>query len=116
MNTPATLLLRTPTGEDEYGGETSEPEEVEVLCEIQKQIRRAAEEPGDQGELSDTLWNGYFPNDRAAELRTGDSVRVEALGSFELVGDPWLARNPRTQAVSHVEASLRRTAGSEDAS
>jgi hypothetical protein len=28
---------------------------------------------------------------------------------FEVVGDPWQARNPRTRLLSHVEATVRKT-------
>lgn len=111
LNTPCTLLLRSPSGEDDYGSETSTVEEVETVCEVQQQRRT---EEDDQGELSDTGWLGIFP--AGTDLRTGDGVRVEDLGTFELVGDPWPARNPRTQAESHLEATLRKTAGGEDAS
>ncbi len=115
LNTPCTIIRRSPSGdEDDYGNEEQKPEDVETVCEVQKQVRRASEEPGDQGELSDTLWTGFFP--AGTELRTGDAVRVDALGEFEMVGDPWPVWNPRTKAVSHIEASLRRTVGADEAS
>lgn len=80
---------------------------------MQKQVRRASEEPDTQGELSDTAWVGFFPS--GTELSTGDAIRVEGLGTLELVGDPWDVRSPRTQTVHHVEAPLRQTMSSEDA-
>lgn len=105
INRPCVLVLRDKTGEeDDFSNEAPDETEVESFCEIQ-QVDRS--EPGDQGELSDTLWNGYFP--AGTDLSTADAVRVPDLGEFELVGAPWPVRNRRTQQESHVEASLRRT-------
>lgn len=85
--------------------------ELPAVCEIQQRRR---EEQGDQGEVSDAEWVGFFLP--GTPLDTGDSVEVPGEGVFELVGAPWHARNLRTQQESHVEATLRRTAGAEDAS
>ncbi len=113
LNTPATVIRRrSGEEEDERGNKVAVVEEVEALCWIEKQTRRAQEEPLGEGELSDTLWTGFFP--AATELRTGDAVVIEGQGKFELVGDPWEPSNPRTRKPSHVEVSLRRTAGSSD--
>jgi nucleoid DNA-binding protein len=112
LNTPCTILRRSASGaEDSYGNPIETEEEIETVAEIQQQQRSEA---GDAGELSDTAWLGVFP--AGTDLRTGDAVRIDGIGGFELVGDPWPARNPRTQQASHVEASLRRTMGSEEAS
>ena len=112
LNIPATITRRLPGEEEnEYGDPIPVEEQVEVVCEVQ-QLRR--DEPGDQGELSDTQWIGIFP--AGTELRTGDAVRVEGIGDFEVVGDSWAVRNPRTQQANHVEASLRRTVGNEEGS
>lgn len=108
MNTPTTILRRSASGEDAYGNETETVEEIETVSEVQKQ-QRADEEPGDEGEMSDTKWVGFFP--AGTELQTADAVRVEGIGVLELVGDPWAVRNPRTQTISHLEVPLRRTAG-----
>jgi hypothetical protein len=112
INRKCTIFRRSPSGSsDDYGNAIKTETAVETLCEIQQ---RSRDERDDQGELSDTLWNAYFPAGTA--LRTGDEVRVDGIGYFELVGDPWPARNPRTQAESHLEATLRRTAGDEEGS
>lgn len=112
LNTPVTILRRSASGEtDPYGNPIEAEEEVETVGEVQQQQRGEA---GDAGELSDTAWLGVFP--AGTDLRTGDAVRVDGIGEFELVGDPWPVRNPRTQQSSHVEASMRRTTGTEEAS
>lgn len=112
VNRPCVLLYRTEDGgEDAYGNEIPTVSRVEAVCEIQQDRR---EERGNAGEVSDTRWTGYFLP--GVELRTADAVEVEGIGTFELVGDPWPARNPRTQAEQHVEASLRLVRGAEEAS
>jgi hypothetical protein len=109
INRPATLVRRTDSGKtDEFGNPVMTVTETEVLCELQQQRRN---EEGDQGELSETLWNLFLP--AGAELDTGDAIVVDG-DEYELVGAPWDARNPRTQQVSHVEATVRRTAGAGD--
>jgi len=112
LNTPVTILRRSASKEtDPYGNPIASEEEVETVCEVQQRQRSEA---GDAGELSDTQWLGIFPTE--TDLRTGDAVRVDGIGEFELVGSPWEARNPRTQSPSHVEATMRRTTGTEEAS
>lgn len=111
LNRPCTLLLRDSTGEtDEYGNAKTGTTSVETVCELQQQRR---DEPDDQAETSDTTWLVILP--AGTEIDTGDAVQVDG-HVYELVGAPWHARNPRTQAESHVEATARRTAGAENAS
>lgn len=111
LNRPVTIVRALPSGdEDEYGNEQPSEDVVETVGELQ-QTRR--DEPADSGELSRTTWLLVLP--AGTDIRTGDSVEVDG-ASYQLVGDPWPARNPRTQAESHVEATVIRTAGSEDAS
>lgn len=112
LNRPCTLLLRDSTGDkDDYGNEkTGDPTEVETVCELQQQRR---DEQDDQGETSDTTWLVILP--AGTEIDTGDAIQIDGY-VYELVGAPWRARNPRTQAESHVEATARRAAGAENAS
>jgi hypothetical protein len=110
INRPVTIIRRTESGTtDSYGNEVSDQTYITTLGEIQQRRR---EEPGSQGELSDTLWDGFFQAD--VTLDTSDALLVDGLGTFELVGGPWVAYNPRTQQQSHVEATLRQTTGAED--
>ena len=46
-------------------------------------------------------------------MNTSDTVIVDGQ-EYELVGEPWDARNPRTRAQSHIEATVRRTRGADD--
>lgn len=116
---PADLINRTcwitrrseSDDTDDFGNEIPTETVTQSVCEVQQQRR---EEPGDEGELSDTTWVGFFLPTEV--LNSGDSVSVEGIGSFELVGDPWTARWPDAQVDSHVEATLRRTEGPADGS
>lgn len=108
LTRPCTLILRTDSGErDRHNNPIRDEAEIETLCELQQRRR---DEPGDHGELSDTLWDLFLPAGTIAE--TIDAINVDGQ-RFEFVGDPWRVRNPRTKLVSHVEATVRRTAGVE---
>ena len=111
INRPATIILRSPSGDtDEYGNEVPVEDELATAVELQ-QVRR--DEPAGAGEVSDTRWLGFFP--AGTDLTTADAVEIEG-ERYELEGDPWAVRNPRTGAESHVETTLCRVAGAEDAS
>lgn len=112
LNRTCWIVQRSDDGDtDELGNEKPSEAELESVCEIQQNRR---DEDESQGELSASDWLGVFPAGTA--LDTGDAVIVDGLGRFELIGAPWQVRNPRTQTESHVEATLRRVAGAEDAS
>lgn len=111
LSRPCTIVRRLASADkDAHGNEVPDEQYVETVCEVQQRSRR---EPGDEGELSDTYWEGYFPTGTA--IGTGDAVIVNAIGEFEVVGEPWQA-NTGSVGVAHVEATLRRTRGPEDVS
>lgn len=104
LNRPLTVLLRTDSSAvDEAGDTVYDETPVDVLGELQ-QIRR--DEPTGE-EFSDTSWNLYLP--AGTQISAGDVV-LDGDDAYEVVGSPWEARNPRTQTVSHIEATLRQTA------
>lgn len=83
------------------------------MCELQQVPRRSVSgEPAAHPDVSDSLWLLVLPADTLID--TGDAVIVDG-HRYEVSGEPWVARNPRTQAVSHIEASLRRVAAATDA-
>jgi hypothetical protein len=109
LNRPCSLIQRSPgSSTDAYGNDIPAETVVEAVCELQQRQRR---EPDAYGDLSDTLWLLVLPAGTPA--RTGDAVMVDGQ-EFEFVGDPWIARNPRTGVVSHIEATVRRTSASDD--
>lgn len=111
LNRTCTIIRRSESGStDELGNEIPDEEAVETVCELQQRNRS---EQGNQGEVSSTDWLLILPAD--TDIGTGDAVVVDE-EVYEMVGDPWPARNPRTATESHVEASLRRVVGDEDAS
>lgn len=104
LNLPCVIERRTDSGAtDRYGSPRASVSEMETVCELQQRTR---DEPGDQGELSATDWRLYLP--AGTDIDTSDTVIVDGI-VFEVVGDPWQARNPRTRSQSHVEATLRKT-------
>lgn len=110
LSRPLTIVQRSDDGDtDDYGNPVAVETLVEVVGELQQQRRT---EPGDQGELSDTTWLLILP--AGTSIDTGDAVICDG-EIFEVIGDAWSARNPRTGVVSHLECTLRRT-GSEGGS
>ena len=92
---------------DEYGDETFTETATVTVCELQQRQRS---EHGTAGEVSASEWLLILPAGTAID--TGDTVTVGDV-DYEVTGEPWAARNPRLAAASHVECTLRRTAGTE---
>jgi hypothetical protein len=107
------IIRRAESGTtDELGNDI--PSEVVTASYWELQQRRR-DEPSDQGELSDTTWDAFFRS--GTDLDTSDSVVDGPTGEqYELVGDPWEVRNPRTGVESHVQATVRRAAGAKEGS
>ncbi|MGZ6587885.1 MAG: hypothetical protein ACXVHX_26745 [Solirubrobacteraceae bacterium] len=93
---------------DDLGNEIPEEESTETLCELQQ---TSTTEPALEGESSDSRFLLILP--AGTLIATGDTVTIEGQ-DYELVGDPWRARNPRLGTHSHVQATVRRTSGTED--
>jgi hypothetical protein len=111
LSTPVTISRKIASGKtDEYGDEIPEVETVQAVGELQQQKR---EERGDQGEVSTTDWVLFLP--AGTDIRTGDAVTI-GVDQYQMVGDPWAVKNPRAGDISHIEASVRRVAGSEEGS
>lgn len=109
LNRPVTIIHRSASGStDAYGNDVPDETLTATTGELQ-QVRR--DEPGGEGETSRTDWLLILP--AGTLLRTGDAVIVDGQ-EYELVGDPWIARNPRTRLTSHIEATCRRTAAADD--
>ena len=104
MTRAVTIVREYESGEaDDYGNMVPARTLVQTVGELQQ---RGRDEPGDQGEMSRTDWLLFLPAETVID--TADRVIVDGAG-FEVVGDPWHVRNPRLAALSHVEATLRRT-------
>jgi hypothetical protein len=131
INRPCTLRHRTGgTSVDGDGNEVPDWEEIETVCELQQRQFGGGE---NAEEISDTQWKAYllpladlahlfgagtlgegaFGGDIDRVIRSGDELVVETT-VFQVEGDPWQARNPRTRQESHIEVRLRRVAGADD--
>lgn len=109
LNRPVTLISRSAEGDiDEFGNEIPGEALTETVGELQQRTR---DEPAMEGEVTQTEWLLVLP--AGTTVRTGDVVEIDN-GRYEVTGAPWHARNPRTMLESHVEATLRQTAGTDD--
>lgn len=103
-----TITSRTFDGTlDAYGDEIADETIVSTVCELQQRQRS---ETSDPGELAASTWLLILP--AGTTIGPGDSVTINGDG-YELIGEPWAARNPRTELASHVECTVRRTVGVE---
>lgn len=105
INRPCTIR-REVEGDtkDELGNATTDAVAVETKCELQQASGFRSER---EGEVSETRWVIFLlPGE---EVGSGDSIDVEGDGVFEVFGEPWKVRNPRTGACSHIEVAVERT-------
>lgn len=105
MNRACTITHRQAGTVDSYGDETTDETTVTTVCELQQQRRSETTDPGT---IADSSWLLILPADTA--LGAGDTVTVSG-EAYEVHGEPWTARNPRTDAASHVEATVRKVEG-----
>lgn len=109
MTQPCTLIRRSASAStDDYGDEIRAETLVQTYCELQQ---RASDETSD--EVAGTSWIAFFP--ATLTIDQDDAIVVDG-DKYELTGEPWKVRNPRTKQVSHIEVSLRRVAGVDSAS
>jgi hypothetical protein len=113
INRPCVLVKRVAGEKDELGNETTEPVEIETVCDLQQQGASSFRSESDD-EVSDTRWVLYLPAD--VEAGVGDAVRVSGDGEFEVYGEAWKVWNPHTQTFSHIEAAVRRTVAPDEPS
>lgn len=107
LTRPVTIVTRADSGTDELGNVTFTDTETVTVGELQQ--RRRSETP--DGGLAETSWTLFLPAGTA--IGANDRVQVDG-DTFEVDGDPWPVRNPRSGADSHVEATLRRASAPGD--
>lgn len=111
INRECQVIRRSESGTtDDYGNALDTEDVVDTQWEVQQRVRDEHDNA-----VADTDWIAFFhPGE---DIDSGDAIVDGPTGHrFEVVGQPWPVRNPRTQVESHVEAGVRRTAGSEDGS
>lgn len=118
---PAGLMSRTATitrriageSKDEYGNPVPSEMVLTVACELQQ---KDSQEMTVDSDRQRTDWNLFTAPSALNSLgRTvdttfdgGDVITIDGV-TYEAYGPPWPARNPRTQAVTHLQAEVRRT-------
>lgn len=108
MSTPCTVISEVPTGEkDRHGDPITETVEIETKCALQPHGRERSSEHEGAGEVSDTFWLLLLP--WGTDIGTSSMIRVDDR-EYEVVGEAWNAQEG-TRTMWHVEASVRRRAG-----
>lgn len=104
MTEPCTIKMRTEDGApDRYGNPAKTVVDYPTRCFAEQ---RSTAEAGPENQKLSARWKMLCP---ATTPITGwDAVEI-AGRSYEIIGYPWYVRNPRTSAVSHVEADLETT-------
>lgn len=90
---------------DEFGNPTLTTTSSSTVCELQ-QTRR--DETTALGQLGEETWTLFLPAD--TDIGLADTVLADG-HTYELFGPPWPVRHPRTGVESHIECTVRRTAG-----
>ena len=108
LNRACTITHRAWDGTlDSYGNQVATPTDTVTVCELQQKQRD--ETPG---QVSGSSWLLILP--AGTTIAPGDTVTVD-LEEVEVQGEPGEARNPRTQVVSHIEATLARAVSTQEA-
>jgi len=111
LNRPVTITRRTPSAtEDAYGNPVDAVVTTTTVGELQQQQRSETDQGawGLAGDIVQTVWLLVLPAGTAIDA--SDRVTIDGK-DYEVIGDPWHARNPRTQQDAHVEVTLRRSRG-----
>lgn len=112
LNRPCTIIRRRAgSATNEQGDKIMLEQPYDTVCELQQHQRGPNREQTAEGEIARSDWLLILP--AHSDLRLGDAVIVDAI-SYEVDGEPWPARNPRTRTQSHIEATLQRTAAPDD--
>lgn len=106
LNRPCTIVRRADSGAvNDYGDAILDETTVATVCELQQRQRT---EDTEFGSVATSAWLLVLP--ASVDIRLGDSVTVGD-ATFEVDGEPWYARLPTTGQISHVEVTLKRSAG-----
>ena len=103
MNQACTITTRTDSATvDRYGNPTATETTTTTVCYCEQ---RSRSEATSEGLVTAEDWLVMLPTGTTVD--SADKITVGSL-ALEVVGLPWQARNPRTQAVSHVECTARK--------
>lgn len=107
LNRPCTLIHRALSGDTDEFGNDIPAETIETTVYELQQTQRT--EPPAAGDLGISTFLAVFPAGTSISVDTSVVDGIDG-HEYEVLGEPWVARNPRTQAESHIEATVRRTA------
>lgn len=109
MTIPCTVTPRTVAEEaNEYNDEVLEDgTPFDTVC---WKARVSGSENTGNSNVVEGDWHYYFPADTDLSLLDARATVSDPDGDFEMVADPWLARNSRSSRGEHVEAYGRRVA------
>lgn len=106
MVIPATVTPRYVSGSDEMNDDVlSDGKPFDTSC--WRARVSGTENAPDNVVVGD--WHFYFPADTDLSLLNADAKVTVDGDVCEMVGEPWLARNPRSANGEHVEAYGRRS-------
>lgn len=109
---PSRLMTQTGTlhhvaqdgARDEYNNATEGTPTTETVACLLQQRQRI--EQTAQGQIATETLILFLP--AGTDVDTLDYVTVDG-NDYQIDGPPWAAYNPRSQAVSHIECTVRRT-------
>lgn len=102
LNQACTITTRTTAATtDRYGNPGESTATTTTVCYAEQ--RNRSEDTANANQQSQD-WLVMLP--AGTSVDGTDRITIGSL-VLEVVGPPWSARNPRTQAVSHVECSAR---------
>lgn len=109
LTLPCFITTRSATATlNAYNEPVYDPVVTSAVCDLQQRQRS---ETTSLGELSETSWLLVLPAGTPVDQTA--IVTIDGC-DYELDGDPWEARNPRTGVASHIEATVRRVNGPDD--
>jgi hypothetical protein len=101
LTRPCTILRSTGAADD-YDQTPGTPTQASTRCELQQLTSTEAGEAA----IELTVWQAFFP--AGTVLSGADAIQVDG-ETYELLGDAWPVRHPRTGRESHVQAQVRRS-------
>lgn len=105
LKIPVTVTRVASTGAEDDFGDPTEETTTATYRGWAWQTSRTDETASTDLQVQE--WRLALHRSAAGNIDGGDRVTYEGV-EFEVFGPPWIARNPRTQRVEYVEATIRK--------
>lgn len=103
MTLDCTITKVEQTGAvDDYGNPTDVETTLETTCWLHQSMR---DEASTNANTQEETWRIYLPP--TVDVEGFDRAAVAGV-TYEFVGPPWRAFNPRLEAYTHFEGTVRR--------